>query len=375
MNQLKIREVDTSWELRKFIKFPLTLYKKNPFYVPPLIIDEINTLTSKNPASKFCDKKLWYVTKNGKVVGRIAGIINHRFIERWNKKLARFGWVDFVDDEEVMNLLFDTVENWAKQKGMIGIHGPLGFTDLDREGLLVEGFNEKGTYATIYNYPYYSEHLERLGYKKDIDWVEYRIKVPDKIPEKANRIAEIVKNRLDIHVPEFKRSKELLKYASGIFDVINETYHDLYGFVPLDENQIKSYTKQYFPFVSPKFLKIILDKNDMVVGFVIAMPSLTDAMQKAKGRLFPFGWFYILKALKRNQYLDLYLGAVRKEYQGKGADAFLITELTKSCIQNKIIEAESNPELESNYAVQGHWKNFEARQHKRRRCYIKYFDS
>lgn len=375
MYQLKIHEVETSWELRKFIKFPLTLYKKNPFYVPPLIIDEINTLTSKNPASKFCDKKLWYVTKNGKVVGIIAGIINHRFIERWGKKLARFGWVDFIDDEEVVNLLFYTVESWVKQNGIIGIHGPLGFNDLDREGLLVEGFNEKGTYATIYNYPYYPEHLERLGYKKDIDWVEYRIKVPDKIPEKAIRIAEIVKNRLDIRVPEFKRSKELLKYASGIFDVINETYHDLYGFVPLDENQIKSYTKQYFPFVSPEFLKVILDKNDRVVGFVIAMPSLTEAMQKAKGRLFPFGWFYILKALKRNQYLDLYLGAVRKEYQGKGADAFLINELTKSCIQSKIMEAESNPELESNYAVQGRWKNFEARQHRRRRCYIKYFDS
>lgn len=375
MNQLKIHEVDTSWELRKFIKFPLTLYKNNPYYVPTLIIDEINTLTSKNPASKFCDKKLWYVTKNGKVVGRIAGIINHRFIERWGKKLARFGWVDFVDDEEVVNLLFYSVESWAKQNGMIGIHGPLGFTDLDREGLLVDGFNEKGTYATIYNYPYYPEHLERLGYKKDIDWVEYRIKVPKEIPEKAVRIAEIVKKRLDIHVSEFKNSRELLRYASGIFDVINETYHDLYGFVPLDEEQIKSYTKQYFPFVSPKFLKIILDKNNRVAGFVIAMPSLTDAMQKTKGRLFPFGWFYILKALKRNKYLDLYLGAVRKEYQGKGADAFLITELTKSCIHNKIEEAESNPELESNYAVQGHWKNFEARLHKRRRCYIKYFDS
>lgn len=375
MNQLKIHEVKTSWELRKFIKYPLNLYENNSYYVPPLIIDEINTLTSKNPALKFCDKKLWYVTKNDKIVGRIAGIINHRFIERWNNKLARFGWVDFEDDEGVVNLLFDTAENWARKNGMIGIHGPLGFTDLDREGLLVEGFNEKGTYATIYNYPYYPKHLEKLGYKKDIDWVEYRIKVPKEIPEKAVRIAEIVKKRLDIHVPEFKNSKELLPYASEIFDVINETYHDLYGFVPLDEEQVKSYTKQYFPFVSPKFLKIILEKNYRVVGFVIAMPSLTDAMQKAKGRLFPFGWFYILRALKQNKYLDLYLGAVRKEYQGKGADAFLITELTKSCIQYKIEEAESNPELETNYAVQGHWKNFEARLHKIRRCYIKYFDS
>ncbi len=373
MPKVEIKKVVTKSDLKEFVKFPIRLYAKNPFFVPPLILDEINTLTKKNPAFEYCEAEYWLAQINGRTVGRIAGIINHRYIEIWNRRIARFGWVDFIDDNEVVERLFETVEVWAKSKNMEGLHGPLGFTDLDREGMLVEGFHEVGTFATIYNYPYYPKHLERLGYRKDVDWVEYHIKVPDSIPEKAVQIAKIACERRNLRVVEAKKSKELLPYAKGLFEVINEAYSDLYGFVPLTDKQVKVYTKQYFPLISPDFLKILVDGNNEVIGFVISMPSLSEPLQKSGGKLFPFGLFRILRTLKKSKKLDLYLGAVRKEYQGKGANALLITELTKSCIQRAITDAESNPELETNLPVQGFWRYFDSRQHKRRRCYLKNF--
>jgi len=372
--ELDIVEVSSKKELKQFIKFPFELYKKNKFWIPPLISDELHTLRpEENPAFEHCHARYWLVYNRNKVVGRIAGIINKNYIEKWKNKYARFGWIDFVDEPEVSQLLFSTVESWAKSQGMEAIHGPLGFTDMDREGMLIDGFNELGTMATIYNFPYYPKHLEILGFKKDTDWVEYEITVPKEIPDKAIRISEIVKDRRKLSVFDAKSSKELLKYARGIFEVINETYENLYGFVELSQKQIDLYVKQYFPFVSPKYLKIVLDDNDKVAGFVIGMPSLSRALRKANGRLFPFGIFHLLIALKFPKYIDLYLGAVRKELQGKGADAFLITELCKSCIENNIVSAESNLELEDNLLVQGHWKHFDRRQHKRRRCFIKHF--
>ncbi len=371
--ELEIVEVSTKKELKQFVLFPLNLYRNNKYWIPPLISDELHTLRpEENPAFEHCHAKYWLVYNSNKIVGRIAGIINKNYIEKWKNKYARFGWVDFIDEPEVSQLLFSTVESWAKLQGMTALHGPLGFTDMDREGMLIEGFEELGTMATIYNYPYYPQHLEELGFKKDTDWVEYEIVVPREIPEKAIRIAELVRERRKLRVLNAKSSKELLKYANGIFDVINETYENLYGFVELSQKQIDLYIKQYFPFVSPNYLKIVLDEYDKVAGFVIGMPSLSRALQKAKGRLFPLGFIHLLIALKFPKYVDLYLGAVRKELQGKGADAFLITELCKSCIENKIVSAESNLELEDNLLVQGHWKHFDRRQHKRRRCFIKH---
>ncbi|MBU2444528.1 MAG: hypothetical protein KJ666_03000 [Bacteroidetes bacterium] len=370
--ELEIVEVSTKKELKQFVLFPFNLYKNNKYWIPPLISDELHTLRSEdNPAFEHCHANYWLVYKGNEIVGRIAGIINKKYIEKWGNKYARFGWVDFIDDPEVSQLLFSTVESWAKSQGMTAIHGPLGFTDMDREGMLIEGFDELSTMATIYNYPYYPQHLEKLGFKKDIDWVEYEIIVPKEIPEKAVRIAKIVRERRGLRILDAKSSKDLLKYAHGIFDVINETYENLYGFVELSQKQIDLYIKQYFPFVSPNYLKIVLDEKDKVAGFVIGMPSLSRALQKAKGRLFPFGFIHLLIALKFPKYVDLYLGAVRKELQGKGADAFLITDLCRSCIEKKIISAESNLELEDNLLVQGHWKHFDRRQHKRRRCFIK----
>ncbi len=368
-----LKEVKNKRDLKKFVKFPFKLYKNCPQWVPPVFLDEINTLSpKKNPAFDYCECKLWLAYKNGKLLGRIAGIINKKYIDIWNKKAARFGWFDFVDDEDVSAALINAVINWALENKLEYVHGPLGFTDLDYEGMLIEGFNEVGTMATIYNYDYYPKHIEKLGFVKEADWVEFEIKVPKEIPEKAERIAAIVKNKSDIKVLEAKKTKDMLPYGKGVFRLINESYRDLFGFVPLTEKQIDKYIKQYFGFISPDYVKILTDGEGKVAGFVIGMPSLTKALQKSRGKLLPFGFIYLLRALKKNnRYVDLYLGAIRPDLQGKGADALLMTEFTRSCIKNNIISAESNIELETNVQVQGHWKYYNSRQHKRRRCYIK----
>ena len=370
---IEIKEVNGSKDLKKFVKFPIELYKDCPFHIPALMFDEIETLNpKKNPASEYCDSKLWLAYKDGKIVGRIAGIINHKFIDKWKVKAARFGWVDFIDDENVSKALFDTVINWAKENKLELIHGPLGFTDMDYEGMLIEGFNELGTITTIYNYDYYPRHLEKLGFEKEVDWVEFEIKVPEKIPERAEKIERIVQSKLGVKVFPAKKAKDLLPFGKDIFNLINTAYVDLFGFVELNEKQINKYIKQYFGYVSPDFLKIIIDKEGKLAGFVIGMPSLSRALQNAKGRLFPFGFIHILKAIKgKNKYVDLYLGAIRPDMQGKGVDALLMTEITRSSIARKMVSAESNIELETNILVQSHWKNFDSRQHKRRRCFAK----
>lgn len=368
-----IKEVKSRGDLRKFISFPLKLYAGCDKFVPPFMFDEKATfIPEKNPAYEYCDSKQWLAYKDGKLAGRIAGVINHRYIEKWGKKAARFGWIDFTDDEEVSSKLINTVIEWARQNNLEYIHGPLGFTDMDYEGMLIDGFEETGTLPTIYNFPYYPKHLEKFGFEKEVDWVEFEIKVPEKIPEKAERIGEIVKQKFGIRIMEAKKSKDFIPYGKDLFGMLNSAYKDLFGFVELTDKQIDKYIKQYIGFVVPDYLKILLDKDNRVAGFVIAMPSLTKALQKSKGRLFPFGFIHILRALKKgNRYLDMYLGAIRPDLQGKGADALLMTELTRSAIKNGIISAETSIELETNVLVQSHWKYFEHRQHKRRRCFIK----
>jgi ribosomal protein S18 acetylase RimI-like enzyme len=369
---LSIKEINTKAELKKFINFPFVLYKNTKQWVPPLFFDELATLSKdKNPAFEFCEAKYWLVYDENKIVGRIAGIINHKFIELWGKKAVRFGWIDFIDDENVFKMLMEAVIKWGKENNLEYIHGPLGFTDFDYEGMLVDGFNEISTMTTIYNFPYYPRLMEMNGFEKEVDWLEFEITVPDKIPDKAVRIANIVKEKLGIKLFEAKKAKDFLPYGREIFLLINEAYKNLFGFVPLSDKQIEKYIKQYLGFVVPDLLKLLLDSNNKVAGFVIGMPSLTKALQKSKGKLFPFGFIHLLRAVKKNKYADLFLGAIRPDLQGKGADAFLITELTKSCIERGIITAESNIELETNHLVQSHWKLFNTRQHKRRRCFIK----
>ena len=368
-----IKEVKTKKELRKFVAFPYKLYKGNKYWIPPLKNDEFNILDKeKNPAFNFCDVKLWLAYENEEVVGRIAGIINYRYIEKWENKYARFGWIDFVDDENVSKALLETMEKWAKENGMEAVHGPLGFTDLDREGMLIEGFEELGTIATIYNYPYYSKHLEKYGYSKDVDWIEFEVRVPEKVPEKIERIANIVKKKYKLSALKTKSSKDLKPYTKEIFKVLNDAFEHLYGFVPLTEKQIENYIKQYIGIIPHKYISIILDESGKIAAFGITMPSLSKAFQKAKGRLLPFGSIHVLKALKHNNLVDLYLVAVRPDFQGKGINTLLFKDLIQTYIEHKIERAETNIELENNTKVQAQWKFYDRRQHKRRRCFIEH---
>ncbi len=369
---LSIKEVSKGKQLKDFVNFPYQLYKGNSFFVPPLRFDEMATLRKdKNPAFDYCEARYWVAYQDGKIVGRIAAILNHAFIEKWKKNYLRFGWIDFVDDKKVAEALLAQVENWAREKKMEAVHGPMGFTDLDHEGMLVEGFDQVGTLATIYNYPYYSKYLEELGYQKDADWVEYLIKIPKRVPENLERIAELVKKRCQLQVMKLRKPKDTLPYSKEIFQLINTTFADLYGVIPLTERQVNYYTRQYFSFIKTDFVSLVADHEGKLAAFGITMPSLSAALQKANGRLFPTGILHLLKAMRTNTIIDLYLVTIRPDLQGKGVNAILMNELTRSCIRHGIQFAESNPELEKNSKVRALWEYYETRQHKRRRCYIK----
>lgn len=367
-----IKEVVNKNQLSKFIDFPFRLYQGNKYYVPQLKKDIEDTFSkNKNPAFEFCEAKYWLAYKGNKVVGRIAAIINHAFIEKWKNRYMRFGWMDFEEDEKITKALLEQVEMWAKEKGMTAVHGPLGFTNFDYTGLLIDGFDKLGTFATIYNYPYYPLFIERAGYIKDVDWVEYMIKLPKVVPEKLEKIAAIVQKRNHLRVVNAVTTKDKLSYAKEIFALINSTYANLYGTVDLTDKQIEYNTHKYLTFIRADFVSLVLDKNGELAAFGITMPSLSLALQKAKGSLYPFGFIHVLKAFKKNNLADLCLIAVRKDLQGKGVNAILMNELTKSHIKNGIEYAESNPELEENTKVQSIWEYYETEQHKRRRCYIK----
>jgi len=370
---LEIRELASPRELKAFVNFPFTLYKGNPNWVPALVLDDLSTLDlRKNPAGEFCQSAYWMAYRDGKPVGRIAGIVNQAYIRKWGNKYARFGWFDVDDDFEAAQALFAAFEDWARRRGLEAVHGPLGFTDLDREGLLVEGFDEKGTLATNYNHAYYGPFLERLGYAKDVDWIEFQVKVPEAIPDKVLRVNDLIAKRTGVRLFTWKRNSELVrKYGAQLFELIDEAYAGLYGTTPLTRRQVEVYIKQYLGFVDTRFTKIMIDEHDKLVGFGIAMPSLSDALIKSRGRLFPLGWWHLLSALKKPSVIDMYLVAVRPEYQSRGVIAILMTDLNKSAMEEGVLYAETNPELESNFAVQQLWKDYERRQHKRRRVYLK----
>lgn len=367
-----IREVKSKHDLSKFINFHYDLYKGNPYWVPPLRMDEFNAfIPEKNPAFEFCTVKKWLAYRDRKIVGRVAGIIDQRYIDAWGKKMAKFGWIDFVDDPEVASLLYSTVEKWAQENGMEAIQGPMQFTDFDTTGFLIEGYEELSTFGAGYNYPYYILHTERNGYTKEIDYVEFQVKLQNQIPEKVKRLAQVVAKRNHLHMLKVKKAKEILPYAHSIFNIINESYSHLYGFVPLTDKQIDHYVKQYFGFIKPEYVPIVLDSDNKVVGFGITMPSLSKAMQRNKGRLYPFGFISVLKALKNNRYADLYLTAIRPDMQNKGVNAMLIYEINKVYIKNRLEFVETNRELENNTKIQAQWRFYNARQHKRRRIFKK----
>lgn len=376
---VEIRKVETKKDLKTFIDFHYDLYAGSPYDVPNLYIDERNTLDKKrNAAFDFCRAEYFLAYKDGKVAGRVAAIINNRVNKHWNRQDVRFGWIDFIDDLEVSRTLFDAVAAYGRENGMTAMVGPLGFSDMDPEGMLTWGFDKLGTMATIYNYDYYPRHMEQMGgWAKDNDYVEYFLPVPDKVPEKYAKIASLVEKRYNLHVKKLTR-KDVFQGGWGrkLFEIINATYTNLYGFVSLTDRQIDQYVKMYMPMVDLNLVTVIVDgnKNDAVAGMGITIPSLSHALQKCRrGRLLPTGWWHVLRAIKfhKTEGVDLLLVGFLPEYRAKGANALLFSDLIPRYVDYGIKWGETQVEMESNEGVQGQWGALNPINHKRRRCYRK----
>jgi len=379
MSSVQIKRVETKKDLKAFIECHYDLYEGNQYDAPNLYSDELNTLSKdKNAAFDFCEAEYFLALKEGKVVGRVAAIINNKANEKWDKKDVRFGWIDFIDDIEVSKALLKAVEDYGKEKGMTSIVGPLGFTDMDPEGMLTWGFDQLGTMATIYNYDYYPQHMEKLGgWEKDNDYVEYRLDVPETAPEKYTKIAEMVEKRYNLHARKLTK-KEIFEggYGKKLFDLINVTYSHLYGFSELSERQIDQYVKMYFPLADLDLITVVEDgnKDNQLVGLAITIPSLTRALQKChRGRLFPFGWWHLLRAIKfhKTEVVDLLLIGVLPEYRSKGANSLVFADLIPRYVKYGFKWGETHVEMETNESVQSQWGPLDPTMHKKRRCYRK----
>ena len=373
---IEIKQVTTRRELKRFIRLNYEMYKDNAFAVPDLYEDMLKTFSrDKNPAFEFCEADYFLAYKEGRLVGRVAAIINRRANATWQKQTVRFGWIDFVDDEDVSRALIDTVAAWGRERGMTEMEGPLGFTDMDAEGMLTEGFDQLSTMATIYNYPYYPQHMERLGLTKAMDWIEMKLMVPPQVPDKYVRIAEIVKQKYNLHVRKLKSVREIKRTGIGqrIFDLINESYAPLFGYSQMTQAQIAQYVKEYLPILDLSLVTLIENEQDELVGVGISMASLSTALQRAKGKMFPLGWWHLAKALywKKPPIVDLLLVAVKPEYQNKGVNALLFTDLIPCFNKFGYKWADTGHELEENEKVQQQWQYFETRQNKRRRAFTK----
>jgi len=374
MENVVLKIVKSKSDLNKFIGFPDQLYKGNKYRVPQLHMYEKSSLVrEKNPAFDFCDAKYWLAYKNNRIAGRIAAIVNHKSNKIWKEKFIRFGWIDFIDDYDVSSALIKTVEDWAKSLKLDAVHGPLGFTDMDLEGMLVEGFDEIGTQATIYNYPYYPVHLEKLDYSKDVDWIQHEINVPTEVPERVKRITELILKKYELRILNVKRGNDLKPYAKSMFQTLNEAFNQLYGYVPLTDKQIKKYTKEYMSAIDPKYVCFILDKHDEVVGFGISILSLSKALQKANGKLLPFGFIPILRALKKNDTVDMLLQGVKPDYIKKGVAAIFYNKLMQAYIDNGVKIAITSHILEGNKNSHQMFDAYDTRQHLRRRIYARRF--
>ena len=370
-----IKRVESKKELSAFVDFPNQLYKGNEFFVPKLSIDEKRTFNpKKNPAFKFSECELYLAYKDGKLAGRVAAIINHKANEIWKHKECRYGWIDFIDDAEVSSALMDAVEKYARRKGMDTLAGPLGFTDFDPEGMLVEGFDRLCTMALIYNYPYYKEHMEKMGFSKEIDWVEYKISIPAVTPEKIIKVAKIVKERYGFSVRKLTK-KEVLKEGLGVklFQVVNTTYSNLYNFTPLSDDAVESYINSYLKILDFEYVTCVVDSKGEMAAYGIAVPSIAHALQKCRGKIFPFGWYQILKSyfFKHEETIELLLVGVLPEYQNKGLMALIFDDLIPRMRKGKFVYGETNAELETNTTVQQQWQMFETECKKRRRIYKK----
>lgn len=375
---VEIKEVQSRRELREFVNFPEKLYRHNPYYVPPLEFDQMDTLDQKNGAAQeFCDSKLYLAYKDGKLAGRVAAIVNRLANKQWNHKEVRFGWYDFIDDREVSKALMDKVEEFGRKYGMESVVGPLGFTDFDPEGLLIEGFDRLSTMALIYNYPYYVDHIEEMGFQKDADWIEYKIEVPKALPERVARMANIIEQRANVHVTPLTR--KLIKekdYAHKIFKIINECYKNLYNFTVLPEKMADKYIGFYLKVLDLNYVSLVENDKDEIVAFGITMPSIVRALQRSRGKLFPFGWWYLAKSLffKREEGVEMLLVGVNPEYRNSGVNTLVQLDMFKKFTEAGVKWAETNAILETNIKNQGQFKEFDRECKKRRRSYIKPLD-
>lgn len=369
---ITIREVSDNRTFNDFVSLPYELYKNHPFWVPSMRKDEENALKPEtNPAFEYCKAKFWVAYKDNRCVGRIGAIIIDLWNEKNDSKHGRFSRTEFIDDREVSAALFKAAEEWLKSQGMQKVHGPLGFSNLDHQGVLVEGQEWLPSIASDYHFEYYHKHIEALGYEKEIDWLEFRITFPDALPEKSYKVAEMLKSRYSLKTINFNTKSELDPYKEKVFELFNQAFKELFGTYQLPPKMIKFYVDKYFPILQPKYVKIVLDKDNEMAGFLIALPSLSAAMQKAKAKLFPFGWYYIYKALKKPKEIDLMLTGVRSEFQKLGVAALLMNELWLTAKADGVKNVETTGMLENNHVAIQMWKSFDHIQHKRKRCYIK----
>lgn len=371
---IDLYEMLTLDDLKIFTRFPDKLYKNNKSYVPSMLSSELDDLNrDKNPAFEYCSARYFMAYRGKKPVGRVAAIHNKRFNETWNVSCIRFSRYDVIDDIDVSAALLGQVQLWAHDLGLKEIQGPMGFCDLDQQGLLIDGFDERGLFITRYNFPYYAKHLEELGFVKKVDWVEEEIKVPEVLDPRIKKISDYVLKRYKYHKLQVKKTREILPYADEIFDLLYNAYSDIYGVIPLTKKQTELYIGQFIDLVSPDFLTLIADENGHLVSFAVVMPSLAKACRAARGKMLPFGWMHLLrwKTRKNHEYLEFMLIGTRKDAWGQGVDAAIMVSMFEGAKKHNIKFAETGPMLESNNRIQATWKSFEFRQHKKRRCYVK----
>ncbi|MDP3451649.1 MAG: hypothetical protein Q8R90_01730, partial [Bacteroidales bacterium] len=370
--ELTIKEVLSAKELLLFVKFPERLYKGVSNWITPIRSDELNILRrDKNPSYEYCDSRLFLAMSGEEIVGRVAAIVNHKSNEAWGEKRMRFGWIDFIDHPRVSSLLIERVESWANELGMEIVSGPQGFNDLDKQGMLTEGFENESTSQTIYNYPYYKNHIEGLGYSKDVEWSQRTLTVPDRVPDKLSAFSKIVKERYGVRLLEKVSKRKLYHYGRALFEAYNRSYLPLYCFAPVTEREIKGVLKQFIPLVDQRFMAMVLDREDKVVAFAVTIPTISKALNRAKGRLFPFGIFHIKRAIMNFDLLDMYIIGVVPEYQNKGLNAVIFDHLHQNFIKYGVKKVIAYPQLESNSAVIKLFDYYQMEPFMKRRCYYK----
>lgn len=370
MSEIHIIEVKSEKQLMEFIRFPMDLYKNNKNFVPALINDEKQIWDSKeNPALQYSEAKQFLAYKDGKIAGRIAVMINHKEAKDLGIEKVRFGWIDFIDDYDVSKALIDTAINYAKEKKLNKIEGPMGFTNLDKAGMLVFGFDKLATMIGIYNFDYYPKHLEKHGLTKEKEWVEYELNFPEVLPEKVIKFNELIKHKYKLKVLDFKSKKEILPLIEPMFKLLDETYKTLSTYTPITDEQIKTYKEKYFPFIDKDYIICVADENDNLISFAVTMPSYSRALQKANGKIFPFGWWHFLQAGKKNDRANFYLIGIHPDYQRRGVTSIIFKEIHDVFQKKGVKFLETNPELEENKNIQLLWQDYNPVNHKRRRTY------